>query len=88
MKQNQYSKKRGFSVDWEGKHPETIVVIEVPVSQSKIVEHNEGKKSAKATMGKHVCACGNDSVFRIFSKVFATIAQCSVCSNERIIYEA
>lgn len=88
MKQDQYTKEHGFYDGYMGEHPDAITTVNVPVSESKVVEHNEGKKSEKATMAKHVCACGNDSAFRIFSKVFATIAQCSICSNEKVIYEA
>jgi hypothetical protein len=87
MKQNQYTEEHGLYDDYMGKHPDAIVTVDVPVSESKIVKHHEGIKS-KATMAKHVCACGNDSAFRIFGKGYSIIAQCSVCSNEKVISEA
>lgn len=88
MKSN-YSNALGAYDNFCNEHQDAMTEVTVVSSQCKLVEvYNAEVKANDHRASKWVCACGKDDAFRIFCKGYATIAQCSACGNEKVVYES
>lgn len=82
-----YSKALGSYTNFFNEHPNAVNDVTVDASECKLLEERVRKPEDK-TICKHVCECGTEDCFRIFAKGYAVVAQCSLCKNEKIIYES